>query len=73
MSGTGQSAEWSAPGWTGERFSLGTYLRGGEYPYGGYNESATFTVAVQPPLQPPPPPLMTGQRIDRIGCQMAGE
>ena len=53
---TGQGAEWSAPAWTGERFSLGTYLRGGGYPYGGSSEIVNFTVAHQPPSQPPPPP-----------------
>ena len=45
ISGTGQGAEWLAPGWTGERFSLGTYIHGGEYPYGGYNESSVTHIS----------------------------
>jgi hypothetical protein len=62
-----QGAYWSAPAWTGnESYSLGTYLQwcpdgtslfdcGMHWPYGGVLETASFTVALQPPSPPPPP------------------
>ena len=60
-----QGSRWSAPAWIGnERYSLGDYLQGGEYPYGGGLETVSFTVALQPPSpqppprSPPPPPLV---------------
>ena len=62
-----QGAYWSAPAWTGnESYSLGTYLQWCQdgtslfdcemhWPYGGVLETASFTVALQPPSPPPPP------------------
>ena len=52
-----QGAHWSAPAWIGnESYSLGTFLQNPEvYPPGGVLETASFTVALQPPSPPPPP------------------
>ena len=41
-------AQWSAPAWTRASYSLGTYLQGGSWPYGGGLETASFIVALRP-------------------------